>query len=74
MRDDISAGEGQQENVNIAIVGGGATGVELSAELHYAVKQLYSYGYKGLRSEALNVTLVEAGERILPALPPRTAN
>jgi NADH dehydrogenase len=35
------------------------------------VKQLHSYGYKGLTNEALNVTLVEAGERILPALPPR---
>ena len=38
---------------------------------HHAVKQLHSYGYKGLTNEALNVTLVEAGERILPALPPR---
>lgn len=46
--------------MNIAIVGGGATGVELSAELHNAVKQLHSYGYKGLTNEALNVTLVEA--------------
>jgi len=60
--------------VNIAIVGGGATGVELSAELYNAVKQLHSYGYKGLTSEALNVTLIEAGERILPALPPRISN
>lgn len=67
----FSASEGRLEKVNIAIVGGGATGVELSAELHNAVKQLHSYGYKGLSSEALNVTLVEAGERILPALPPR---
>ncbi|AFJ47481.1 NAD(P)/FAD-dependent oxidoreductase [Shimwellia blattae] len=62
---------GANGRVNIAIVGGGATGVELSAELHNAVKQLHSYGYKGLTNEALNVTLVEAGERILPALPPR---
>ncbi len=67
----FSASEGSQEKVNIAIVGGGATGVELSAELHNAVKQLHSYGYKGLNNSALNVTLVEAGERILPALPPR---
>lgn len=67
----FSSGEGAQEKVNIAIVGGGATGVELSAELHNAVKQLHSYGYKGLDNQALNVTLVEAGERILPALPPR---
>ena len=67
----FSASEGRLHKVNIAIVGGGATGVELSAELHNAVKQLHSYGYQGLDSDALNVTLVEAGERILPALPPR---
>jgi len=67
----FSASEGRLEKVNIVIVGGGATGVELSAELYNAVKQLHSYGYKGLDSAALNVTLVEAGERILPALPPR---
>lgn len=67
----FSSSEGEQGKVNIAIVGGGATGVELSAELHNAVKQLHSYGYKGLDSHTLNVTLVEAGERILPALPPR---
>lgn len=67
----FSASADKQKKVNIAIVGGGATGVELSAELHNAVKQLHSYGFKGLDSEALNVTLVEAGERILPALPPR---
>ncbi len=64
-----SANLGANGKVNIAIVGGGATGVELSAELHNAVKQLHSYGYKGLTNDALNVTLVEAGERILPALP-----
>ena len=56
-----SANRGRNGRVNIAIVGGGATGVELSAELHNAVKQLHSYGYKGLTNEALNVTLVEAG-------------
>lgn len=60
--------------VNIAIVGGGATGVELSAELHNAVKELRRYGYKRLTNEALNVSLVEAGERILPALPERISS
>lgn len=70
----FSASAGAQEKVNIAIVGAGATGVELSAELHNAVKQLHSYGYKGLDNKALNVTLVEAGERILPALPPRISS
>ncbi|EPL6453169.1 NAD(P)/FAD-dependent oxidoreductase [Providencia sp. R33] len=66
-----SVRDSAEEKVNIAIVGGGATGVELSAELYNAVEQLTSYGFKGLDTDALNVTLVEAGERILPALPPR---
>ncbi len=61
-------GEGK---VDIAIVGGGATGVELSAELHNAIKELHTYGFKDLDSSKLNVNLIEAGERILPALPPR---
>ncbi len=60
-----------QGSVDIAIVGAGATGVELSAELHNAVKELKAYGFGGLDSSKLNVNLVEAGERILPALPPR---
>ncbi|MFD2179700.1 NAD(P)/FAD-dependent oxidoreductase [Veronia pacifica] len=65
------SGEG---SVDIAIVGGGATGVELSAELHNAVRELNIYGYSGLDSSKLNVTLIEAGERILPALPPRISS
>ncbi|MCE0492863.1 NAD(P)/FAD-dependent oxidoreductase [Vibrio salinus] len=61
-------GEG---TVGIAIVGAGATGVELSAELHNALEQLQTYGFGDLDSSKLNVNLIEAGERILPALPPR---
>ncbi|NRB67209.1 MAG: NAD(P)/FAD-dependent oxidoreductase [Vibrio sp.] len=60
--------------VDIAIVGAGATGVELSAELHHAVKELRTYGFGDLDSSKLNVNLIEAGERILPALPPRISS
>lgn len=35
------------------------------------MKQLHSYGFESLDNSALNVTLVKAGERILPALSPR---
>ncbi|MFM2476804.1 NAD(P)/FAD-dependent oxidoreductase [Celerinatantimonas sp. MCCC 1A17872] len=59
------------EKVRIAIVGGGATGVELSAELHNAAEQLKAYGVPNVSNECLAVTLVEAGPRILPALPER---
>ncbi len=70
----FNADPSRKERVNIAIVGGGATGVELSAELYNAVKQLNSYGFNALDNQTLNVTLVEAGERILPALPPRISS
>jgi NADH dehydrogenase len=57
--------------VRIAIVGAGATGVELSAELHHAVAEIHNYGFDAITSSQLKVTLVEAGPRILPALPER---
>ncbi|WP_116472782.1 NAD(P)/FAD-dependent oxidoreductase [Zobellella maritima] len=59
------------EKVDIAIVGGGATGVELSAELYNAVEHLGAYGFKKLNRNCLRLTLVEAGPRILPVLPER---
>lgn len=58
-------------NLEIAIVGAGATGVELSAELYNTAEVLSSYGLKNVSPRQLNVTLVEAGERILSALPAR---
>jgi NADH dehydrogenase len=63
-----------RDTVNIAIVGAGATGVELSAELHHAVTKFHTYGFDAIDNEHLNVTLVEAGGRILPALPERISN
>ncbi|WP_026970303.1 NAD(P)/FAD-dependent oxidoreductase [Aliagarivorans marinus] len=57
--------------VKVAIVGAGATGVELSAELYNAVDQMRAYGVPKVSAQCLEVTLVEAGPRILPALPER---
>ncbi|GAA6135199.1 NAD(P)/FAD-dependent oxidoreductase [Oceaniserpentilla sp. 4NH20-0058] len=57
--------------LNIAIVGAGATGVELAAELHNTASELSAYGLDRLSKDQLQVTIIEAGERILPALPPR---
>ncbi|MFP3014593.1 MAG: NAD(P)/FAD-dependent oxidoreductase [Arsenophonus sp.] len=66
-----SAQHNQNDKINIAIVGGGATGVELSAEIYNSIEQLRSYGLSGLDSKTLNVTIVEAGDRILPSFPIR---
>jgi len=57
--------------LNIGIVGAGATGVELAAELHNTASELAAYGLDQLKKDQLKVTIIEAGDRILPALPPR---
>lgn len=59
--------------VRVAIVGGGATGVELAAELFNAAAALGYYGLEVFDAGRLAVTLIEAGPRILPALPERLA-
>ncbi len=68
------ANEGEDgAQINIAIVGAGATGVELAAELHHAAQQLAAYGLNRIRPENMRITLIEAGPRVLPALPERIA-
>lgn len=65
------ASEGHQSTINMAIVGAGATGVELAAELHHAARELAAYGLNGIKPENVHITLIEAGPRVLPALPER---
>ncbi|WPC04391.1 NAD(P)/FAD-dependent oxidoreductase [Pseudomonas sp. MBLB4123] len=59
------------EQISVAIVGAGATGVELAAELHHAAHELAAYGLDRIRPENMRITLIEAGPRVLPALPER---
>jgi len=59
--------------VRIGIVGGGATGVELAAELYNAASGLRHRGLEVFDDKRLKVVLIEAGPRILPALPDRLA-
>lgn len=59
--------------LHVAIVGAGATGTELAAQLHHVANLAQAYGMPDMSSERLNVTIVEAGPRILPALPDRIA-
>jgi NADH dehydrogenase len=60
-----------QPTVDVAIVGGGATGVELAAELHHSIEGLRYYGLENFEEDQLRVALLEAGPRVLPALPER---
>ncbi len=63
------ANQNQQRDkpLSIVIVGAGATGVELSAELHEVTKLLATYGLEG--SIGVNITIIEAATQLLPALP-----
>lgn len=58
--------------LTVTIVGGGATGVELAAELHAAARILGNYGFENINPEKdLRIVLVEAGPRLLTQLPER---
>jgi NADH dehydrogenase len=59
--------------VRVDIVGGGATGVELAAELFNAAAELRHYGLEVFDESRLKVALIEAGPRILPQLPEKLA-
>lgn len=65
------ARQGEDDQISVAIVGAGATGVKLSAELHHAAQELAAYGLTGIQPENMRITLIEAGPRVLPALPER---
>lgn len=62
------------EQVKVAIVGAGATGVELAAELYATTDRLEQFGVHKIHHSSLSVTLIEAAERILPALPEELSN
>ena len=56
----------------MAIIGAGATGTELAAELHQTVREVIAYGLDKIDPERdLRIILIEAADRILAALPPR---
>jgi NADH dehydrogenase len=63
------------EQINLAIIGAGATGTELAAELRSATRQLAAYGFDRIDPEKdISINLIEAADRILPPLPKRLAD
>ena len=63
------------EQLHVAIIGAGATGTELAAELHHTTRQLVAYGLDRIdAAKDIRITLIEAANRILPPLPPRTSD
>lgn len=65
--DPVSPGQ-----LHVAIIGAGATGTELAAELHRTSREVVTYGLDKVDPEKdIRIILIEAADRILPALPPR---
>ncbi len=63
-----------EEGLTVAIVGAGATGVELAAELHHVARRLVAYGFDRIDPDRdVRLVLVEAAPRILPAAPERVS-
>ncbi|WP_213878874.1 NAD(P)/FAD-dependent oxidoreductase [Pseudomonas sp. dw_358] len=65
---------GERQKITIGIVGAGATGVELAAELRNSAQELSAYGLHGIKPEDMHITVLEAGPKVLPALPDRIGN
>lgn len=66
------AGKAADKTLSIVIIGAGATGVELSAQLHEVTDLLAVYGLD--ESSDVKLTIIEAATQLLPALPGKLAH
>lgn len=72
VRANTQPGPIRPEQLHVAIIGAGATGTELSAELHGTARGVVAFGLDKIDPEKdIKITLIEAADRIVPALPPR---
>jgi len=68
------AGPVRPGQLHVAIIGAGATGTELAAELYQTTRELVAFGLDHVDADKdIRIVLIEAAERILPALPERVA-
>ncbi len=69
------AGPVRPGQLHVAIIGAGATGSELSAELHRTARGVVAYGMDNIDPDKdIKITLLDAADRILPALPERISS
>lgn len=72
LRANAQDGPVRPGQLHVAIIGAGATGTELAAELHRTARAVVAYGLDRIDPERdIRIVLVEAAPRILPALPER---
>ena len=70
----INQNKDECHHLKVAIVGGGATGTELAAQLHHVGNLAKAYGMPEMSAKRLEISIIEAGQSILPALPEKIAN
>ncbi len=72
VRANAQSGPVRPGQLHVSIIGAGATGTELSAELHRTARGVVAFGLDKIDPEKdIKITLIEAAPRILPALPER---
>jgi len=65
----------QPGQLEVVIVGAGATGVELAAELHKATREMTAYGIDRVNPDRdIKISIIEASPRLLPALPQKLSH
>jgi NADH:ubiquinone reductase (H+-translocating) len=75
IRADAQHGPVRPGQLHVVIVGAGATGTELAAELHRTTREVVAFGLDRIDPERdIHITLIEAADRILPALPSRISD
>ena len=75
VRANAQPGPVRPGQLHVAIVGAGATGTELSAELHSTARGVVAFGLDKIDPDKdMKITLIEAAPRILSALPERIAS
>ncbi|MDY7539208.1 NAD(P)/FAD-dependent oxidoreductase [Undibacterium sp. RTI2.1] len=75
LRAQTQAQQSGEGRFTVTIIGGGATGVELAAELHMTTKILSSYGLVNFHPEKdLKIVIVDAAPRLLQMLPERLSD
>lgn len=60
--------EERQELLNVVIVGGGATGVEIAGALSEMKRYIIPYDYPDMDSSLMHIYLIEAGDRLLAGM------
>jgi NADH dehydrogenase len=72
IRAHAQPGPVRPDQLHVAIIGAGATGTELAAELHRTTRQVVAFGLDRIDPEKdIHLTVIEAADRVLPALPPK---